>query len=262
MLTRVRGKAGQVGPLIRRLRLTGSLESARRLTEVERLATGRSPVPPTVRDVRLRPLRGRRVGVRQGTKDFYALRDTFLAQYHLPPDGIVPATIWDLGANIGMTMAHFAVLYPDARIAGVELDPENAALCRENILPWSERCELVQAAVWTDDGGVDYEREPGMEQGFHVVEQGDGNAKASSITLNGLLERHSWDRVDFVKMDIEGAEREVLATETDWAAAVRSIKVEVHEPYSVDECLRDLRALGFEARPDDEHWAAAVGVRR
>jgi len=51
--------------------------------------------------------------------------------------------------------------------------------------------------------------------------------------------------VDFIKMDIEGAEREVLSKNTGWASAVRSIQVEVHDPYTVEQCERDLRELGF-----------------
>lgn len=54
-------------------------------------------------------------------------------------------------------------------------------------------------------------------------------------------------------MDIEGAEQGVLRTGTDWARHVRSIKVEVHEPYRVPECLRDLERLGFSARLDSAY---------
>ena len=134
-----------------------------------------------------------------------------------------PEKILDLGANIGMTMAHLAVLYPSARIVGVELDAENAALCRENLRPWADRCTIVEAAAWTADGAVRYERRRGYEQGFHVTSE-SGNATAPAISLNTLLARHGWDQVDFVKMDIEGAEQQVLRRATQWAERVRSIK--------------------------------------
>ena len=62
-------------------------------------------------------------------------------------------------------------------------------------------------------------------------------------------------------MDIEGVERHVLSQGTEWAARVRIILVEVHEPYDVDACCRDLAALGFDASPDDRHHAAVVGIR-
>ena len=260
MVHRLRAGAAEVPPFLRRLRLTGSLASARRLAKVERLSSCGDAVPPTVHRVRVKAL-GCDVGVRQGTKDYCAVRDTFAGGYHLPPPGVTPDTILDLGANIGMTMAHFAVLYPRARMIGVELDPDNASLCRENVRPWADRCKLVEGAVWTADGEVTYERRRGLEQGFHVAGE-SGNAMAPAITLNTLLARHGWDQVDFMKMDIEGAEEQVLRSATEWAAQVRSIKVEVHGTYTVSDCASDLRALGFDARIDDRHWAAVVGQRR
>jgi len=147
-----------------------------------------------------------------------------------------------------------------ARIIGVELDADNAALCRENVRPWADRCKLVEGAAWSADGEVMYERRRGCEQGFHVTRQ-HGNATAPAISLNTLLGRHGWDRVDFVKMDIEGAEQQVLRRATEWAERVRSIKVEVHGAYTMNDCAGDLRALGFDTRFDDRHWAAVIGQR-
>ena len=42
---------------------------------------------------------------------------------------------------------------------------------------------------------------------------------------------------------------------------MRTLTVEVHEPYTVEDCARDLEALGFETRVDPRHWACVIGVR-
>jgi hypothetical protein len=81
---------------------------------------------------------------------------------------------------------------------------------------------------------------------------------APAISLNTMLARFGGP-VDYVKMDIEGSEREVLRTNTEWAAAVRSLKVEVHEPYTVGNCVRDLEALGFRAWLDPAHRSFSRG---
>ena len=65
----------------------------------------------------------------------------------------------------------------------------------------------------------------------------------------------------FVKMDIEGAERDVLAQNTEWASHVGCIKVEVHGDYTPDDCVRDLERLGFRARRDRRHEAAVLAER-
>ncbi len=67
--------------------------------------------------------------------------------------------------------------------------------------------------------------------------------------------------VDYVKVDIEGAEIDLLRRNAGWAQRVRTIAVEVHAPYSVEECRDDLAGLGFSTRVDPRHWACVIGVR-
>jgi FkbM family methyltransferase len=217
----------------------------------------RSGGPETV-ELALRPLRGHSIEVRPGTADQYAIEDTFIPPVHLPPDEATNGGvrwIWDLGSNIGLTIAHFAVLFPEARIVGVELDSGNAEICARNIAPWKSRCRLIEAAVWHSDGELRYASEPGNELGFKVEEGeaavGRETRSVPAVSLNTISrDLGEGERVDYVKMDIEGAERDVLRVNTEWARVVRTIKVEVHSPYTVEECERDLRALGFGVSED------------
>jgi hypothetical protein len=64
-----------------------------------------------------------------------------------------------------------------------------------------------------------------------------------------------------MKMDVEGSEFELLKRNTGWAEAVRAIQVEAHFGYSLEECERDLRSLGFATRRHERHPASIVGVR-
>jgi FkbM family methyltransferase len=229
-----------------------------------RWARGQSAVP-----LRLRPLAGAPVHVRPHSADIFAVRDALLNRYHLPPgqaNGRAVRLIWDLGANIGVTAAHLAVVFPAARVTAVEMDGGNADLCRVNLARWSERCEVVQAAVWPSDGEVEYAWDARDEQSFRAQAAGPAYDPAMrrvpAISLNSLLEREGPGAVvDLVKMDIEGAEQQVLSEHVAWAQRVRSIAVEVHEPYDVERCRHDLDALGFRTTIDDRHWAAVVGVR-
>lgn len=218
--------------------------------------------------VRLRPLGGREVLLRPSTSDADTVWGTFAGAYHLPPAEVGdPRLIWDLGANIGLTMADMAIRYPAARIVGVELDRENAELARRNLAPWEGRCEVIEAAVWREDGELRYHRLAGGTAGHHVADvpeesPGDGVARAPAISLSTLLARSGADAVvDYAKVDVEGAERELLRSGTGWAERVRAITVEVHDPYSVAECERDLRALGYTTRVDPRHWACVTGLR-
>jgi FkbM family methyltransferase len=207
-------------------------------------------------ELRLRPLGGSPVVVRLGTSDLHGVADTLLGGYHLPPTGAVGGSarkIWDLGANIGITMASLASAFPDARVIGVELERENFELCRRNVASYGSRCEVVHAGVWFEDGAVSYSGSPENPLGFRIDDGSAASSSAPALSLNTLLATGGGGEVDYVKMDIEGAEREVLREHTEWAQQVSVITVEVHDPYTVDECLADLRALGFDARRNSRY---------
>ena len=118
--------------------------------------------------VRLRELGGRAMAIRPSTSDVDTIWGTFAGRYHRPPAEALDRElllIWDLGANIGLTMADLAVRHPRARIVGLEMDAENAALARENTSAWSDRCEVIEAAAWPSDGQLGTCSWPGPPRG-------------------------------------------------------------------------------------------------
>jgi FkbM family methyltransferase len=208
--------------------------------------------------VRLFELGGAGVGLRPGTSDLKVLWDTISGRFHLPPADLRPRVIWDLGANIGLTVAHFLAVYPEARVVAVEPEPSNAALARENVRRWNGRVRVVEAAVWHEDTELALTVEPGDEYGARVGANAGGHRVAAK-SLNTLLADE--ETVDFLKMDIEGAEQTVLTQNTDWAEKVGCIKVELHGAYTAAACIDDLRRLGFAAEPDRVHNQCVVGRR-
>jgi hypothetical protein len=101
----------------------------------------------TMVPLRLRAIGGDALWIRNAGSDHKALYDAFFFHYQDPPaDCRSPALILDLGANIGTTMVYFAHRYPAARIVGVEMDPDNARLCRRNIAHLGARCCLIRGS--------------------------------------------------------------------------------------------------------------------
>ena len=222
-------------------RLCADGRSRRRLVEL--LELGRFEPHGEPEPIALRALGGDSVHVRAGSADPDVLVGAFHGLYHLPSAELPsPRLIWDLGANIGLTMRQMATAFPNARIVGVELDPTNIELARRNLAPVAERTEIVEGAVWPEHGTLSYGLPDGeAEDSFRVGEPGAGTAAA--VTLDELRDR--FGAPDYVKMDIEGAERDVLERNTAWADAITRIGVEYHDPYSLGDCRRDLTALGF-----------------
>lgn len=213
---------------------------------------------------RVRSLGSRPVSVRPGTSDLVVLYETFGASYDMPPKILSPETttrIWDLGANIGLTVARYAAAFPQARISAVELDAANADLARNNVIAFAPRCEVITGAVWVEDGTIQYVIDEGMEHGAHVTGGTAGSRTRTSPawSLNTLLKDDA--RVDFIKMDIEGAEALVLRQNTEWAGKVACLKVECHTPYTVTQAAADLEALGYDVVQDSKHWASVLAFR-
>lgn len=233
--------------------------------EVARYLRAGSPWPerePVA--VHVRPLEGATVLLRPHTTDATVVHETFRDMVHPPPPEIVSRgvrRIVDLGANIGLTAAHNALRFPQARILAVELDPGNAAAARRHMAPWADRIELLQGAVWVEDGEVAYENELGSEYGFRVAPGARATTRALSMdTILSHLE--PGERVDYVKMDIEGVEARLLSREAAaWTERIDSISLQVHAPYTLDDCARDLEALGFAPRIDRRRVDYIVGVR-
>jgi FkbM family methyltransferase len=195
--------------------------------------------------------------VRAATTDAVTMESVFGSAYHLPPQRLRDdAVILDLGANAGYTAAHFATIYPKARVIALELDAANADLARRNLAPFKS-CELVNAAIWIEDGEIEYAGE--AEDGFAIV-NGGGARRAPALTIQTLLDQRSIDRADYVKMDIEGAEWPMFQ-QTAWLDRIDSIGVEVHRPGWIDEIEAALRRGGFVTARSKDHWSLVTAHR-
>jgi FkbM family methyltransferase len=163
--------------------------------------------------------------------------------------------ILDCGANVGLASLYFKRRHPHARITAYEADPALAALCRRNLAAnGAEDVQVEAAAVWTTTGVVAFEREgadSGAIAGTSAGLQGEP-VTVPSIRLRDVLER---ERVDLLKLDIEGAERHVLADCADALGGVQAIVLDLHEfetrARQTPDVLRLLESAGFAVSMSD-----------
>jgi FkbM family methyltransferase len=222
---------------------------------------GKATKPTTSTAIRIRSLGGRTVFCRPLQSDVFTLGSTFIDMFHLPPVQLRKhANIVDLGSNVGYTVAHFAVLYPDARVIGVEMDEANYHLAKRNTADFGDRVQLINAAVWRTNGSVQY---AGVEADQFAVNDNPTQSSARtapSIRVDTLFDSVGMETVDYVKMDVEGAEK-VIFEDMAWAKRVKAMKIEIHPPATLEECRRKLEASGFRCWQDDKHWNALSAVR-
>jgi FkbM family methyltransferase len=200
---------------------------------------------------------GREVELRPGTTDEQIFHETFVKQFHVPPEQISPATVLDLGCNIGLTVAHFEALWPDADIIGVDLDADNCVVARRNC----RRARILNVAVSAISGTQTYSGEEAWS--FRLDPSGDRTVEAR--TLDELTDLFGGS-ADFVKMDIEGAEWEVVETPGEWPERIGSLLIEIHgtegrRQEGIDEMMGHLRNKGFTCRKHEAHWSAVWAKR-
>ncbi|CAG4991425.1 hypothetical protein DYBT9275_00750 [Dyadobacter sp. CECT 9275] len=132
--------------------------------------------------------------------------------------------IIDCGANIGMSILYFKNLFPKADITAFEASPAIAHLLRSNLSDnHIEDVKVIEKAVWTDDNGIWFANEEADSSSMFL---GGNKILVPSIRLADYLKTEQ--KVDFLKIDIEGAETEVLKDCRNVLGKVENIFVEFH----------------------------------
>src|SRR5204862_8096532 len=115
--------------------------------------------------------------------------------------------IIDGGANIGLSVLYFKRLYPRSRIIAFEPDPEIFSLLERNCATFElSNVELVNQALWTSETMLKFVQEGG--EGGRLQKHGETGRITQVPTVR--LRDYLRSEIDFLKLDIEGAETEVL----------------------------------------------------
>ena len=131
----------------------------------------------------------------------------------LPPDG----TVLDVGANLGLSALALAPLLPRGRILAAEPSPGTVAALRRTLAlnGLEDRVAVEAVAVGAAPGEAAFHA-AGHSAGAHLMDPGTlGAAALPQVrvpveTVDALVARHGLVRLDFVKIDVEGFETEVL----------------------------------------------------
>jgi FkbM family methyltransferase len=185
--------------------------------------------------------------------NFYVLRkDIFVRRiYHFESQRPDPL-ILDCGSNIGMSILYFKRTYPKSHILGFEPDPSIFPYLKEN----AERAglrdvKLVQSAVTSHDGSLKFYSDG--KYGSCLAEYGGLEPPAGWKEYDVpcvRLRDYLTEPVDFLKLNIEGAEWDALAGSEDRLRQVHEMVIEYHHlpglPRSLHKILELLHRCGFE----------------
>ncbi len=174
---------------------------------------------------------GRNVVLRRGTSDLWCLQNVLLDGEYETPFQVEPKLIIDAGANIGMATIFFAWKYPRARIVAIEPEVSNFDLLQRNCAGLSN-VTLVNAALWPTQQTLAINDSAAEKWAFSVAEASSETERGvvKAVTIPGLLRDLGADYIDLLKLDIEGAERELFKNGAEsWLASVGQIIIELHD---------------------------------
>lgn len=184
-------------------------------------------------------------------------------QYDFDPGTTSPVII-DCGANIGMSVLWFKKRWPNARIIAIEANPSAFALLKKNVEQNGlSNVTLHNVAVADKEGTLDFfvNHEAGTLLGSVRAERGgQQRLQVPAILLSRIFSTLE-NRVDAVKMDIEGAEwlvlRDLVASGT--LAIPRNYLVEYHHRVGTDKSMMSGFLKPFEEQGYDYRLVAEPG---
>lgn len=148
--------------------------------------------------------------------------------------------IIDCGANIGLSVIYFKQLHPHATITAFEPDPRAFAALEENVRSFGfDGVELHHRAVWDKQGTISFARDHSW--GGHIAERAGANTvEVESVRLKDVIgARH----VDFLKIDVEGAETDILLDCAGQLAQLDHLFFEYHSFAERAQALHRILAL-------------------
>ncbi len=170
------------------------------------------------------------VYLRARTSDLRVFQQVFVDGDHDVAPSVAPRTIIDAGANVGFASVVFANRYPDARVIALEVDAENYAILQRNVAPYPN-VRAIKAGLWSHRAYLRITNPAGEAWAFQVSETDESDAdRIEALGIVDICTLCDFDRIDLLKIDIEGAEYEVFSRNADaWIDRVALIMIEIHD---------------------------------
>ncbi len=198
--------------------------------------------------------------LRLNTTDLTVFYQVFLSQnknFILKYD---PKIIIDCGANIGLSSVYFANKFPSSKIYAIEMENENFKQLSLNTASYNN-ITGIHKAVWNKNSDLQLVKGfDGGEWSYEVKEAMNiaTTDRINSITLNELLLEYNINQIDVLKIDIEGAEKELFEDNyLNWLSVTKVIIIELHDHIKLGcyyNFFKALKNFKYQMRRNNENY--------
>ncbi len=153
-------------------------------------------------------------------------------QYELYGIDFPDATkIIDGGANIGCSSVYFFIRFPKAEICAIEPEKDNFLILEKNTAAY-KNIKCMQVGIWNRNENLSLINPKAGAAEFMFENSLINNEIIKGVTIQSILDSQNWDSVDIIKLDIEGAEKEVFSSgDLSWLKKVKLLIIELHDRY-------------------------------
>jgi FkbM family methyltransferase len=206
------------------------------------------------------------IRINDGPNFFMQYKDIFVNRiYHFETASPAP-TILDCGGNIGMSVLYYKLIYPQAKVTTFEPDPSVFGYLQDNVARHGMNdVQLVQAAVCGREGSLTFHSDgkyaSNLASETAPLEEGWTKQLVPCVRLSSYLTAP----IEFLKINIEGAEWEALADSGERLRLVNEMVIEYHHlpglPRTLHHILDLLDRQGFEYLINDFDSETNGGVQ-
>jgi FkbM family methyltransferase len=142
-------------------------------------------------------------------------------------------TVLDVGACIGDTTVPMAIKTGSTgKIIAVEPHPLNIKYLKLNLADFNN-VEIISKALWNEKGTVKFNVHDSLT-GHSILEdkERDSFIEVPSDTLDNLFGDR---KIDFAKIDVQGAEVQVLEGGNKFLETIRKLAVETHNRFDMEK---------------------------
>lgn len=197
------------------------------------------------------------VTLRKNTTDVAVFKHIFIQEEYKFKTDLKPKFIIDAGANIGLSSIFFSNQFPSAKILSIEVEKENYTVLVKNTESYPNIIPL-NAGLWDKTVALEIVNPEYEATGFMVRETTDSNPNGfNAISVNEIMDQYQILEVDLFKIDIEGAEKELLTNNTEWIGRTKVIIIELHDRKKEGCSTAFLKAFSkhnFECRPFGQNF--------
>jgi FkbM family methyltransferase len=217
------------------------------------------------------------IKLRDNTSDFFIFSQIFIRKdYKLFFDEVIKeidlerqVNIIDAGANIGLATLYFYAYIPNSIIIMLEPEKNNFEILEYNIkqnIPDNQNIIPLKAALWYEDTQLEIGNE--FRDKSHcaftvstVTGLTNNELLTNAYSLSSIMKKYQLEGIDILKMDIEGAEKDIFKYKDEidyFLPKCKFVAIEVHEEFIKEKEILDiLESHNFSVQPHSGEYMIA-----